>query len=88
MKIPYTYAAPCVKPFTGDNGGATADGVTADSIKVVVYIGDPAKNPLQSATVTGAGADVEPRDREGDVQGLRRPVREVLRDSTAARSTS
>ena len=38
--------------------------------------------------VKGAGADVEPGDREGDVPGLRRPVREVLRDSTAARSTS
>ncbi len=28
VKIPYTYASPCAKPFTGDNGGATADGVT------------------------------------------------------------
>ena len=56
MKIPYTYAAPCVKPFTGDNGGATAQGVTADSIKVVVYIGDPAKNPLQAGERRAARA--------------------------------
>lgn len=60
VKIPFTYAAPCVKPFTGNNGGATADGVTADSIKIVAYIGDPAKNPLQAASVKGAGADVSP----------------------------
>ncbi len=60
VKIPYTYAAPCAKQFSGDNGGATADGVTADSIKIVVYQGDPAKNPLQAATVKGAGADVSP----------------------------
>jgi hypothetical protein len=49
-----------VKPFTGDNGGATAQGVTADSIKVVVYIGDPAKNPLQAASVRQAGAQLSP----------------------------
>jgi hypothetical protein len=60
VKIPYTYASTCSKPFTGDNGGATADGVTGDTIKIVVYQGDPAKNPLQSATVSGAGADVSP----------------------------
>jgi hypothetical protein len=34
---PSPYAMPCIAPFTGDNGGATAKGVTADSIKVVVY---------------------------------------------------
>ena len=69
VKIPYTYAAPCVKPFTGDNGGATSSGVTADSIKVVVYIGDPAKNPLQAATVRGAGADVSPATQKVTYQG-------------------
>jgi len=26
VKIPYNYASPCAKPFSGDNGGATADG--------------------------------------------------------------
>ncbi len=58
-----------MKPFTGDNGGATADGVTADSIKVVVYIGDPAKNPLQAASVKGAGADVSPTTAKETYQG-------------------
>lgn len=59
VKIPYTYAAPCVKPFHDANGGATSDGVTSDSIKVVVYQGDPRKNPLQAATILQAGADVD-----------------------------
>jgi hypothetical protein len=57
VAIPYTNAVPCVKPFSGDNGGATTQGVTADSIKVVVYQGDPAKNPLQAAQVSNAGAE-------------------------------
>jgi hypothetical protein len=60
VKIPYAYAAPCVEPFTGDNGGATSQGVTADSIKIVVYIGDPAKNPLQASQIRGAGAQLSP----------------------------
>ncbi len=34
---PSPYAMPCIAPFSGDNGGATAKGVTADAIKVVVY---------------------------------------------------
>ena len=30
------YSLPCVPAFTGDNGGATARGVTADTIKIVI----------------------------------------------------
>jgi hypothetical protein len=30
------YSIPCVAKFTGDNGGATSRGVTADSIKIVI----------------------------------------------------
>lgn len=69
VKIPLTLASPCVKPFTGNNGGATAQGVTDDSIKVVVYIGDPAKNPLQAAQVSGAGADTSPATAKETYQG-------------------
>lgn len=69
VAIPLYSAAACVKPFTGDNGGATAQGVTADAIKVVVYIGDPDKNPLQAATVRGAGADVSPSTAKETYQG-------------------
>ncbi len=59
VAIPWTYAPPCAQQSTGDNGGATADGVTGDSIKVIVYQGDPDKNPLQAATVKSSGAAVD-----------------------------
>ncbi len=31
-----TYSVPCLPAFKGDNGGATATGITADTIKIVV----------------------------------------------------
>ena len=39
VAVPDFFAADCYAPFTGDNGGATADGVTADTITIVVYQG-------------------------------------------------
>ncbi len=69
VKIPWTAAAACVKPFKGDNGGATATGVTKDAIKVVVYIGDPDKNPLQAAQVGSTGADTSPASAKTTYQG-------------------
>ncbi|MEO6467902.1 MAG: hypothetical protein ABIP21_02290, partial [Acidimicrobiia bacterium] len=69
IKIPYTYAAPCAKAFSGDNGGATTDGVTQDAIKIIVYQGDPAKNPLQAASVSTAGADVSPATARATYEG-------------------
>jgi hypothetical protein len=64
------YAPPCVEPFEGDNGGATAPGVTADTVKVVEYITDPTLDPLTAATVSGAGADVNPETNAQTVQGF------------------
>jgi hypothetical protein len=52
VKMPTYYASECYLPFEGDNGGATADGVTADSIKIVVYQGpddDPIINYITDA---------------------------------------
>ncbi|MEY4362245.1 MAG: hypothetical protein RL391_1551 [Actinomycetota bacterium] len=47
------YFAPfCMAPFTGDNGGATAQGVTADEITIVQYMGpdgDPVINYITDA---------------------------------------
>ncbi|MGQ0832256.1 MAG: hypothetical protein ACT4OV_11310 [Microthrixaceae bacterium] len=61
VALPVRNAAPCVEPWTGtDNGGATAKGVTATSVKVVVYQGEP--DPLQQAVVGAAGADTDPAD--------------------------
>ena len=64
------YAAPCVEPFEGDNGGATSPGVTADEITIVNYIPDPALDPLTAATVEGAGADVSPETAAETIQGF------------------
>ena len=60
LKIPIAAAPPCVEPWdaTRDNGGATAQGVTAKEILVVLYKGQP--DPLQQAIVEGAGADTDP----------------------------
>jgi hypothetical protein len=38
VRIPTLNAVQCVPPFSGDNGGATAQGVTRDKIKVVAVI--------------------------------------------------
>jgi hypothetical protein len=59
VKIPSVYAPPCVQPFTGKNGGATSQGVTADEVKVVVYTGDPAKDPLLAGQARAAGATLD-----------------------------
>jgi hypothetical protein len=45
LALPTRYASECYRPFEGDNGGATDVGVTADSIKVVVYQG-PDADPI------------------------------------------
>ena len=46
------FAPECYAPFEGDNGGETAPGVTADTIKVVYYLGpddDPIINYITAA---------------------------------------
>jgi hypothetical protein len=60
LKVPVSNAAPCVEPWdeTEDNGGATAQGVTADEILVVNYQAQP--DPLQQALVEDAGANTDP----------------------------
>jgi hypothetical protein len=70
IKLVSVYAPPCVEAFEGDNGGATSPGVTADSIKVVAYITDPALDPLTAATVSAAGADVGVDSAIETVQGF------------------
>ncbi len=52
IAVPDYFAPECYAPFEGDNGGATATGVTADSIKVVYYISqeeDPIINYITDA---------------------------------------
>ena len=52
VAVKWFFAPECYAPFEGDNGGATSRGVTADSIKVVLYQGpddDPIINYLSDA---------------------------------------
>ncbi len=39
LAVPDYFAQPCFAPFTGDNGGPTAPGVTGDTINIVYYEG-------------------------------------------------
>jgi hypothetical protein len=68
LRLPTIYAAPCVEPFEGDNGGDTTPGVTADSIKLVAYVADPDLDPLGAAMIQGAGASLDPADIEQTIQ--------------------
>src|SRR4029453_9692903 len=70
LKLVSVYAPPCVEPFAGDNGGATSPGVTADAVKVVEYIVDPALDPLTTAFAAGAGAEIDPESAAETVQGF------------------
>ena len=45
LAVPDFFAQPCFAPFTGDNGGATAPGVTGDAITIVYYEGQ-ATDPI------------------------------------------
>jgi hypothetical protein len=52
LAVPDFFAPECFAPFTGDNGGATDQGVTADEIVVVNYLGlegDPVINYITDA---------------------------------------
>lgn len=52
LAVPDFFAPECFAPFTGDNGGATSPGVTADQINVVYYQGidnDPIINYVTDA---------------------------------------
>ncbi len=61
IKIPAYLASVCVKPWKdgADNGGATYQGVTKDSVKVVVYV-PPIE--LQKNPAAGGQPPVEPVD--------------------------
>lgn len=45
LAVPDYFAPECFAPFTGDNGGATATGVTADEVTIVYYEGQ-ANDPI------------------------------------------
>ncbi len=55
VAVPLTYAPPCVKPFSGDNGGATSPGVTADTITIALYQAQP--DILENVALQRSGSD-------------------------------
>jgi hypothetical protein len=56
LAVPSGYAPPCVVPWKGgDNGGATAPGVTADTITVALYQAQP--DVLQQVFFENSGSD-------------------------------
>ncbi|MEC9035157.1 MAG: hypothetical protein VYC89_07135, partial [Actinomycetota bacterium] len=63
VRIPWFFRIPCWMPFEGDNGGATDNGVTADTIRIVYWT--PQDNDPVMAYITDAimnddtNADVE-----------------------------
>jgi len=57
LRIPYYFAGQCFAPLQGSNGGATYQGVTARSIKVVLYLPE-AHDPVLSY-IEGAIADTD-----------------------------
>lgn len=64
IELPTIYAPPCVEAFDGDNGGATATGVSGESIKIVIYVPDPSIDPIGAMLLSGAGADIDPEAAE------------------------
>ncbi len=58
LMLPTAEPLDCVPAFSGDNGGATSPGVTADAIKIARYVAKP--DPLTDAYLSGIGARDEP----------------------------
>ena len=65
IRVPTIYAPPCVPAHSGSNGGATYQGVTDTSIKVVVFGAD--EDPAVGAALTAAGAQNRPEERRATV---------------------
>jgi len=63
------YIPPCAQ-FDGNNGGATAKGVSATAIKVAYYV--PTPNPATQAALKAAGAGDSQADIDRIVEVLRR----------------
>jgi hypothetical protein len=62
IAIPTVAPEQCYLPFEGDNGGATEEGVTADAIKIVRYLG-PEADPIvkyitDAVSVDDSNADI------------------------------
>lgn len=68
IAIPSNFAVECHAPFSGDNGGATSPGVTADSVRIVWYV--PPEDPLVDAIVGAIEGDDTPEEQEATLRGF------------------
>jgi ABC-type branched-subunit amino acid transport system substrate-binding protein len=67
IRVPSNFAPPCVPVFAGDNGGATHQGVTADTLKLVYF--QPESDPAVDAALTAAGASNSAAEQRATFQG-------------------
>jgi hypothetical protein len=66
IRVPTQYAPPCLPPFSGANGGSSWQGVTKDTIKIVVYL--PQADPASGALLDAAGiSDTEDQIKQTTV---------------------
>lgn len=68
LALPVHVSPPCTQAYDGDNGGSTYQGVTADTIKVVVYVAQA--NAATEAALTAAGANNSSEDRRATMEGF------------------
>jgi hypothetical protein len=66
VAIPIREVAPCVPTFHGDNGGATAPGVSAKAITIAFYV--PKPDPQTDALLRAVGAYDTPEQQQ---QGMK-----------------
>lgn len=68
VAYPSFFAPTCYAPFEGDNGGATDQGVTGDSIKIVWYLA-PDEDPIIDFITEGVSDDTA-ADTRATVEGF------------------
>lgn len=69
VAMPMPYAPPCAEVFTGDNGGATATGVTEDTVKIVIYLPNEGSDLVGAQVLSDAGVDRDARAQIETVEG-------------------
>jgi hypothetical protein len=65
IRLPSVYAAPCVPPYDGNNGGATYQGVTATQITICGY--EPQSTP-QGQAIAAALGDTDTQQQIDDTR--------------------
>jgi hypothetical protein len=69
IAVPDFFRSECFAPFTGDNGGATSTGVTADEITIVYYEG-PDADPVISYITDAISVDDTNAQQFETMQGI------------------